>query len=132
MRPGYVMHRYAHRLFDGTPPTTTYATDGAEMGKALVAEGLGIAMLPDFSISADPLVTAGVITTRPDPGRRHDRLAAHAAPPRRARPRPLRDLQAALARHAGAYRGATGAAEPSLGRTVHVPGPHGLAPPPCL
>ena len=123
MRPGYVMHRYAHRLFDGTPPTTTYATDGAEMGKALVAEGLGIAMLPDFSISADPLVTAGVITTRPIRG---DGTTVSLLMLRRRVehvPGPLRDLQVALARHAGAYRGATGAAEPTLGRTVHVPAP---------
>jgi DNA-binding transcriptional LysR family regulator len=119
MRPGYVMHRWAHRLFDGDPPTTTYSTDGAEMGKALVAEGLGISILPDFSISADPLVRAGVITTRPIRGdgttvsllmlrRRADHV-----------PGPLRDLQVALVRHAGTYRGAAGGAEPTPGRSVH-------------
>jgi len=108
MRPGYVMHRFAHRIFEGSLPTTTYATDGAEMGKAMVAEGLGISILPDYSISADPLVTAGVITTRPihghtTPGsppvsllmlrRKADRV-----------PDMLRDLQAALVKHAGDYR----------------------------
>ncbi len=40
-------------------------TDGAEMGKAMVAAGLGISILPDFSITGDPLVRAGVLTTRP-------------------------------------------------------------------
>jgi len=30
----------------------------------MVAEGLGISILPDYSITADPLVTAGVITYR--------------------------------------------------------------------
>jgi DNA-binding transcriptional LysR family regulator len=130
MRPGYVMHRYAHRLFDGTTPATTYTTDGAEMGKAMVAEGLGIAVLPDFSISADPLVTAGVITTRPIQGDATTvsllmlrRRAEHV-------PGPLRDLQVALVRLAGAYRGtseaaertaaATGGPETPLGRTVHT------------
>ena len=104
MREGYVMHRFAHRFFDGDLPATTYATDGAEMGKAMVAEGLGISLLPDYSVSADPLVRAGVITTRPlasDPTtvsllmlrRRADRV-----------PEQLRDLQEALVRHAGAYR----------------------------
>lgn len=109
MRPGYVMHRFAHRLFAGTLPTTTYATDGAEMGKAMVAEGLGISILPDYSISADPLVTAGIITTRPIHGDRTTvsllmlrRNAEHV-------PAQLRDLQAALVRHAGAYRSARSA-----------------------
>jgi DNA-binding transcriptional LysR family regulator len=137
MRPGYVMHRYAHRLFDGSLPATTYSTDGAEMGKAMVAEGLGLAILPDFSISADPLVVAGVITTRPIRGDGTTvsllmlrRRAEHV-------PAPLRDLQAALLRHAGSYRGArattapgaTGGADPVLGRTVQGESPaEGTAP----
>ena len=65
MRTGYVMQRYAQRLFGADLPATTYATDGAEMGKAMVAAGLGISILPDFSITADPLVRAGILTTRP-------------------------------------------------------------------
>ena len=99
------MHRYAHRLFDGRPPATTYSTDGAEMGKALVAEGLGIAILPDFSISADPLVVAGVITTRPIRGdattvsllmlRRRVEHVPHRCATSRSR----------SLRHAGSYRG---------------------------
>ena len=104
MRPGYVMHRFAHRLFAGSMPATTYSTDGAEMGKAMVAEGLGISILPDYSISADPLVSAGIITTRPIQGAGTTvsllmlrRNADHV-------PAQLRDLQAALVRHAGAYR----------------------------
>ena len=103
MRAGYVMHRFAHRLFDDAMPATTYATDGAEMGKAMVAEGLGLSILPDYSVSADPLVTAGVITTRPIRGdqttvsllmlrRKADRV-----------PEQLRDLEDALIAHAGAY-----------------------------
>ena len=50
------MYRFAHRLFAGALPADEYTTDGAEMGKAMVAEGLGISILPDYSISADPLV----------------------------------------------------------------------------
>jgi DNA-binding transcriptional LysR family regulator len=105
MRPGFVMHRYAHRLFAGTLPGTTYAHDGAEMGKAMVAAGLGIAILPDFSIAGDPLVRAGVLTTRPI---RTDHTAVTLLVlTRRVErvPGPLRDLQAALARQATAYVG---------------------------
>jgi DNA-binding transcriptional LysR family regulator len=119
MRPGYVMQRYAHRLFDGRPPTTTYSTDGAEMGKAMVADGLGVAVLPDYSVRADPLVTAGVITTRPIAGDTTPvsllmlhRRVEHA-------PAPLRDLMVALVRHAGPHRRVTGAPEPTVGRTGH-------------
>ena len=105
MRPGFVMHRYAHRVFAGLLPPTTYATDGAEMGKAMVAAGLGVSILPDFSIADDPLARAGVLTTRPiltGQGlttvtllmvRRHVERV----------PEPLRDLQTALVRQARSY-----------------------------
>jgi DNA-binding transcriptional LysR family regulator len=65
MRAGYLMHRFTHRLFAGHPPPTAFSTDGAEMGKVMVAEGLGLTMLPDYSVADDPLCTAGVITYRP-------------------------------------------------------------------
>jgi DNA-binding transcriptional LysR family regulator len=39
MRTGYVMHRFVHRLLDGRGPSFAYSTDGAEMGKLMVAEG---------------------------------------------------------------------------------------------
>ena len=103
MRPGFVMHRYAHRLFAGALPATTYATDGAEMGKAMVAAGLGISILPDFSISGDPLVRAGVLTTRPI---LTDQTTVTLLMLRRRAERtsePLRDLQTALVRQARAY-----------------------------
>ena len=41
MRSGYLMHRYVHRLLEAQAPTVSYSTDGAEMGKLMVAEGLG-------------------------------------------------------------------------------------------
>jgi DNA-binding transcriptional LysR family regulator len=65
LRPGYVMHRYLHRLLGDEPPAFSYCADGAEMGKLMVAEGLGITVLPDFSVMGDPLESRGVITWRP-------------------------------------------------------------------
>src|ERR1700761_6195642 len=65
MRPGYVMHRYVMRLLDGREPTFSYSADGAEMGKLMVAAGLGIAVLPDYSVVGDPLERSGEITHRP-------------------------------------------------------------------
>jgi DNA-binding transcriptional LysR family regulator len=65
MRSGYLMHRYMHRLLDGRQPVASFSTDGGEMGKLMVAEGLGLAVLPDFSVIGDPLERRGVITCRP-------------------------------------------------------------------
>jgi len=65
MRSGYVMHRLVHRLLDGRTPDAPYSTDGAEMGKLLVAEGLGVTVLPEYSVAGDPLLRAGMITFRP-------------------------------------------------------------------
>jgi DNA-binding transcriptional LysR family regulator len=64
MRPGYVMHRYLHRLMGGDVPVLSYSADGAEMGKLMVAEGLGVTVLPDFSVIGDPLEMRGVIAWR--------------------------------------------------------------------
>ena len=68
MRAGYVMHRYVTRLLDGREPTPSYSADGAEMGKLMVAAGLGVAVLPDYSVVGDPMERAGLITTRPIAG----------------------------------------------------------------
>jgi DNA-binding transcriptional LysR family regulator len=65
MRAGYVMHRYLTRLADGREPTFSYSADGAEMGKLMVAAGLGAAVLPDYSVLGDPLERSGEITHRP-------------------------------------------------------------------
>ncbi|WUH91960.1 LysR family transcriptional regulator [Streptomyces sp. NBC_00433] len=65
MRAGYVMHRYVHRLLAGRTPSFSYSTDGAEMGKLMVAEGLGATVLPDFSVIGDPLERSGALTYRP-------------------------------------------------------------------
>ncbi|XVS60894.1 LysR family transcriptional regulator [Actinosynnema sp. CA-299493] len=74
MRSGYVMHRYLHRLLDGRTPSFSCSTDGAEMGKLMVAEGLGVTVLPDFSVVGDPLERAGTITWRPLASRQVDVL----------------------------------------------------------
>ncbi|MFD9318849.1 LysR family transcriptional regulator [Streptomyces sp. NPDC060053] len=68
MRSGYVMHRYVHRLLDGRGLSFAYSTDGAEMGKLMVAEGLGATVLPDFSVIGDPLERLGALTHRPISG----------------------------------------------------------------
>jgi DNA-binding transcriptional LysR family regulator len=65
MRSGYLMHRFVHRLMQGQVPGFSYSTDGAEMGKLMVAEGLGITVLPDFSVIGDQLEQRGIITWRP-------------------------------------------------------------------
>jgi len=63
MRPGYVMHRFMTRALQD-PPMFSYAADGAEMGKVMVAEGLGATVLPDYSVAGDPLEVGGAITYR--------------------------------------------------------------------
>jgi len=68
MRPGYLMYRVAQRLFGTERPDDWHASDGADMGKMMVAEGLGPTILPDYSVHGDPLERAGVITTRPVAG----------------------------------------------------------------
>ncbi|MEU4420947.1 LysR family transcriptional regulator [Actinoplanes sp. NPDC024001] len=65
MRPGFLMHRLTQRLFGDARPPETFSTDGAEMGKSLVAGGTGPTILPDYSVLGDPLERAGVITARP-------------------------------------------------------------------
>jgi DNA-binding transcriptional LysR family regulator len=65
MRAGYLMHRYLHWLLGERTPQVAYSTDGAEMGKLMVAEGLGVTLLPEFSVLGDPLERGGFITCRP-------------------------------------------------------------------
>lgn len=96
MRAGYLMHRFAHRIFGGDLPTSWHTADGAEMGKLMVAEGLGLTVLPDYSVVGDPLERLGVITTRPVAGDR-TRIGLVAEQPRRGQPPAgVRDLMAEL------------------------------------
>lgn len=100
MREGYAMSRYAARLFGDRPPAPAYTADGAARGKATVAEGLGVTLLPDFSVADDPLLRAGLLTTRPVSG--DDTVVTltllhQSRPPRGV----VRDLAAALLARAG-------------------------------
>jgi DNA-binding transcriptional LysR family regulator len=65
MRPGYLMHRFAQRLFGSRLPDGVCWTDGAELGKLMVAQGLGLTVLPDYSLADDPLCRSGLLTARP-------------------------------------------------------------------
>jgi DNA-binding transcriptional LysR family regulator len=64
MRSGYAMHRYLNRLLGGEKPSFSYSADGAEMGKLMVAAGLGVTVLPSYSVFGDPLEQRGAITGR--------------------------------------------------------------------
>jgi DNA-binding transcriptional LysR family regulator len=104
MRAGYLMHRFAHRLFGPQMPAVSYTTDGAELGKTMVAEGLGVTVLPDYSVLGDPMERAGLITARPIADDRtavtlvlRHRQGEHV-------PQPVRDLHALLVAHARVYQ----------------------------
>jgi DNA-binding transcriptional LysR family regulator len=64
MRAGYAMHRYLGRLLGDEQPSFSYSADGAEMGKLMVAAGLGVTVLPSYSVIGDPLHERGAITYR--------------------------------------------------------------------
>lgn len=108
MRSGYVMNRFAHRLLDGRAPVFAYTADGAEMGKLMVAEGLGVTLLPDFSVRDDPLERRGVLLYRPLAGDRTrvlltlQRRRATSVPPA------ARDLHGVFVRRAREVRGEGG------------------------
>jgi DNA-binding transcriptional LysR family regulator len=103
-RAGYLMHRFAHRLFGSDMPGVSYTTEGAELGKIMVAEGLGLTVLPDYSVLGDPMERAGLITTRP---LADDRTTVSLVAVQRRGghvPEAVRFLHAALVDHAGAYQ----------------------------
>jgi DNA-binding transcriptional LysR family regulator len=103
MRAGYVMHRYIHRLLREKIPPFSYSADGAEMGKLMVAEGLGLTVLPDYSVIGDPLEQSGLITWRPIAG---DQTRVHLdlqRIPSRAPTRAARELHRILVERARAY-----------------------------
>ena len=65
MREGYLMHRLATRMFGSEWPRTYASTDGAEAGKAMVADGAGLTVLPQYSVDGDALQRSGAIVHRP-------------------------------------------------------------------
>ena len=106
MGAGYLMHRYLHRVFGAELPRVSQSTDGAEMAKALVAEGLGVTVLPDYSVVGDPMHRAGLIVTRPIAG--DPTLVTLVVRQRTSLPVSLQvaELHAALVARAGEYRAA--------------------------
>ncbi|MBM7516250.1 LysR family transcriptional regulator [Nocardioides nitrophenolicus] len=106
MRPGYVMHRYVHRAFGPELPPAAHSTDGAEMGKALVAEGVGVTVLPDYTVIGDPLHRVGMIEARPIAGEQTYLTLQLRQRSSLQQPLPVRELQAALTARATEYRGA--------------------------
>lgn len=64
LRSGYLMRRYLNRLLEGLDARYSFSADGSEMGKLMVAEGLGVTVLPDFCVADDPLERHGEITYR--------------------------------------------------------------------
>jgi DNA-binding transcriptional LysR family regulator len=110
MRPGYVMHRYVHRLLDEYAISVSYSTDGAEMGKLMVASGLGATLLPVFSIAGDPLEQRGLITWRTLEDDATEVQLALERNPSGSPPRAARDLREIFVRRAQAY----GAAPPLI------------------
>ncbi|MEI5525422.1 LysR family transcriptional regulator [Streptomyces brasiliscabiei] len=105
MRSGYAMHRYVHRLHDGRDPAFAYSTDGAEMGKLLVSEGLGATVLPDFSVIGDPLERRGSLVHRPIAGDTTRVLLMLRRRRADSVPRAARDLHRAFVRTAHALTG---------------------------
>lgn len=106
MRAGYVMHRYVHRAFGPEVPPAAHSTDGAEMGKALVAEGIGVTVLPDYSVHGDPLHRVGLIQTRPIVGEQTFVTLQLRQRKTLQQPLPVRELQSALVARAVEYRAA--------------------------
>ncbi|WP_059013589.1 LysR family transcriptional regulator [Streptomyces specialis] len=108
MRSGYVMHRYLHRLLRGHRPSFTCTADGAEMGKLMVAEGLGATVLPDFSVAGDPLERRGAIVHRPVAGDRTRVLLVLQRRIAGSTPRAVRDLHGSFVRRAAELTRAAG------------------------
>jgi hypothetical protein len=74
------------------------------MGKLMVAEGLGVTVLPDYSLIGDPLCTAGLITHRQISG--DDTTVTLLMVTRNVAvvPPALRDMQSGLLHRARAYQ----------------------------
>ncbi|HVO52884.1 MAG TPA: LysR family transcriptional regulator [Solirubrobacterales bacterium] len=108
MRTGYVMRRYLHRLLDGAEPTVSYAADGAEMGKLMVASGLGVAVLPDYSVVGDPLTERGDIAFREIADEETEVLLVVQRPRSGSTARPVQDLHELFVTRARAFTGRNG------------------------
>src|ERR1700722_11734183 len=109
MRAGYAMHRYLKRLLGGGEPAFSYSAEGAEMGKLMVAAGLGVTVPPSYSVIGDPLTERGAIIFRKIEG---DETSVRLVIQRRSSGSPTlatRDLHRLFVEQASIY--AAGAAE---------------------
>lgn len=68
VRPGDLMQRIHHRLFGATLPLMQVSSESAHMGMLLVAEGMGVTVLPSFDLDGHPLAHTGAIVPRPITG----------------------------------------------------------------
>ncbi|MFJ5263179.1 LysR family transcriptional regulator [Streptomyces sp. NPDC088387] len=118
MRTGYVMHRFLHRLLAGRDASFAYSTDGAEMGKLMVAEGLGATVLPDFSVLGDPLERRGAITCRPIAGDTTRVLLMLRRRKAESVPQAAHDLHEAFIRRSRLHGPHTGPSDPLTGPSV--------------
>lgn len=62
---GDAMHEVAHEVLGRHVPSVVYYADNAETAKSLVADGVGITLLPEFSVVNDPLVRSGLVEYLP-------------------------------------------------------------------
>lgn len=118
MRSGYAMHRFVQRLFGSEMPATTYRTDGAAMGKLLVADGVGLTVLPDFTVVDDPLERAGLLAVRPLVGNGSTVSLTLLQRRQRAAPEAVRELRECFVRAAAAFRARETGAPPAVVRSV--------------
>ncbi|MET0468393.1 MAG: LysR family transcriptional regulator [Aeromicrobium sp.] len=64
-RAGYLMHRVAHRVFGDSPPLKWHTADSADVCKQMVSSGIGVTLMPDFTLADDALESRGAIAFRP-------------------------------------------------------------------
>lgn len=62
---GFLMHRVARRIFGDEPPVKWHTADGAELCKQMVSSGLGVSLMPDFSMGDDALLASGGLAVVP-------------------------------------------------------------------
>ena len=74
------------------------------MGKLLVADRMGVTVLPDFSVVDDPLSRAGLLVHRPLSGDRTEITLALVQRREQRMPESVRELRHALVRRGQAYR----------------------------
>lgn len=64
-RTGYLMHRVAQRVFGDSPPLKWHTADSADVCKQMVSSGIGVSLMPDFTLANDPLEVSGALAFRP-------------------------------------------------------------------